>query len=143
MQNTKGFTTFELILVITIISIIATAGNGAYRVYTKNILIDRAERDNAVLLRALDDRFLNGDPCNTTLPADCPTTSPFGTAYTVSCLKNGYTVTFDIPTEYAGGIRLPNKVATVVNASTSKIALSKSAPFIADGGFQKRYLYGQ
>lgn len=139
----KGFTTMELVVVLSIIVLMSTVGIGVYRMYSPSVIADQVERDFSVITRGLTDRWMEGTACSNTMPPACPISSPMGTAYSVGCLRNGYTASVNLPSDIAYMVKVPNKELTVIDASTLAITTSLPAPFVSDGGFEKKKVYGE
>lgn len=143
LYSQRGFTTLELVIVMVIIAIMGTVGIGVYRVYATSAMSDRVERDLSVIMRGMTDRWLEGTACSTTLPSGTPVSSPLGASYTVACLQNGFSATVSLPNDVAAMVKLPNKETVTIDANNKSVTTSLPAPFIGDGGFEKKRVYGQ
>jgi len=141
LNSNKGFTLFEIVTVMLLISVVSLVGTSMAKQYKLASESRYTNQDLLVIQRGLRDRWLTGTACTSTMPAGLPTTSPYGTAYNVNCYQHGFGVDVDLPTEMAQGLVLPNSKLTVVSATATNLSVSESAPFISDGGYYNRHVY--
>lgn len=143
IDKCRGFTLFEVLVVIFILSVVSLVGVASTRQYAIISEAKKTEADVKIIMSAMKDRWMETNGCTAAIPTGAPTMSRYWTTFSAICYQNGFGVAVNVPAEIADRLNQPNQVVTVINASTKRVSISATAPFISDGGFEKRRVYGE